>query len=65
MQKKENQAAPPRVEKGRVYCVICTHKVEAEVLAGGGHARVLPGQKCPRCSSTLDGGYVVELHRAA
>jgi DNA-directed RNA polymerase subunit RPC12/RpoP len=65
MKPKENQPAPQRVEKGRVYCMICTHNVEADLIVNGRQPRVKPGQKCPRCSSTLDGGYVIQYNRAA
>ncbi|HZU27965.1 MAG TPA: hypothetical protein VFA04_20715 [Bryobacteraceae bacterium] len=60
-----NQPVQTRVEKGRVYCIICTHNVEADVVTNGRQTRVRPGQKCPRCGSTLDGGYVVRYDRAA
>jgi DNA-directed RNA polymerase subunit RPC12/RpoP len=58
---------PPvsRVEKGLVHCLICTRNVEADVLSGGRQTRVKPGQKCPRCSSSLDAGYVMRFDRAA
>ncbi|MBX5494040.1 MAG: hypothetical protein IRZ15_01770 [Bryobacteraceae bacterium] len=51
--------------KGYVHCPICTHTVEAQVVVAGRTARVKPGQKCPRCSSTLDAAYVLRLERAA
>lgn len=48
-----------------VHCPICTHTVEATVLADRKSARVKPGQKCARCHSTLDAGFVIRLNRAA
>jgi uncharacterized protein (UPF0212 family) len=48
-----------------VHCPICTHTVHATVLAQGRSVRVKPGQKCPRCSSSLDAAYVLRLDRAA
>lgn len=54
-----------RIEKGLVHCLICTRSVEAEVIVGPRQARVRPGQKCPRCASSLDPAYVVRMDRAA
>ena len=48
-----------------VHCPICTHTVHATVLAQGRSLRVKPGQKCPRCSSSLDAAYVLRFDRAA
>jgi uncharacterized protein (UPF0212 family) len=54
-----------REYKGSVYCPLCTHTVQATVLHAGRSVKVTPGQKCPRCQSSLDAGYVVRLDRAA
>ncbi len=54
-----------RSVKGRVYCPICTHTVDAEVDLTGKRAKVLPGQKCPRCRAALDAGMVIQLPEAA
>jgi hypothetical protein len=51
--------------RGAVYCPLCTHTVEANVTFGPRGSRVAPGQKCPRCSSSLDAGYVIRVDRAA
>ena len=51
--------------RGRVYCPICTHSVEAEVEVSAKKPRVLAGQKCPRCRSLLDAGFVLQLPEAA
>jgi len=48
-----------------VHCPMCTHTVHATVSAQGKAVRVKPGQKCPRCSSSLDAAYVLRLDRAA
>ncbi len=45
--------------KGWVHCPICTHTVEAPVVVVGKTARVIPGEKCPRCGSSLDAGWVL------
>jgi hypothetical protein len=50
---------------GAVYCPLCTHTVEAKITYGPKAARVTPGQRCPRCSSSLDAGYVIRVNRAA
>ena len=51
--------------KAFVYCPICTHTVEATVVAAGKTAKVKPGQKCSRCSAALDPAYVMKVDRAA
>lgn len=53
----------PRVEA--VYCPICTHTVPAEVVLRGKRFIVKPGQKCARCHSQLDAGYIMRADRAA
>jgi hypothetical protein len=57
--KKEHQAVTT------VYCPLCTHTVQANVAFTPRSAVVVPGQKCPRCSSSLDAGYVFGVNRAA
>jgi uncharacterized Zn finger protein (UPF0148 family) len=57
--KKQFEAA------GAVYCPLCTHTVEAKVTYTPKSAHVTPGQRCPRCSSPLDAGYVIRINRAA
>ncbi|HYP06448.1 MAG TPA: hypothetical protein VER03_09420 [Bryobacteraceae bacterium] len=51
--------------QGAVYCPLCTHTVDAKVTYTSRAARVTPGQKCQRCSSSLDAGYVLHVNRAA
>ena len=51
--------------KGFVYCPICTHTVEAVVLANGKTAKTKEGQKCSRCSASLDPAYIMRMDRAA
>lgn len=63
---KAQTRVPPQVEySASVHCPICTHTVHATVLAQGRSTRVKPGQKCPRCASSLDAAYVLRLDRAA
>jgi hypothetical protein len=58
--------APVRLEsKAFVYCPICTHTVEGTVVSQGKTAKVKPGQKCSRCSASLDPGYIMRLDQAA
>ncbi|HWG37188.1 MAG TPA: hypothetical protein VN690_05675 [Terriglobales bacterium] len=44
---------------------MCTRTVDGlavpEVRLGRSRLRVMPGQKCVRCSASLDAGYVLEL----
>lgn len=49
---------------GRVHCPICTHTVNAAVVAAS-KPYVKPGEKCPRCASGLDAGVVLTLLKAA
>lgn len=51
--------------RAQVHCPICTHTVGAEVQVVAKRARVVPGQKCPRCSATLDASMIVQLLAAA
>ena len=53
--------------RGQVLCPICTHTVPAEVDIKGKakFARVAPGQRCPRCGSSLDVAVVIEIPQAA
>ena len=51
--------------KGQVHCPICTHTVPADIDLRGKFPRVSPGQKCPRCQSSLDVAVVVQFPEAA
>jgi hypothetical protein len=59
------QPAVPIESKAFVYCPICTHTVEGTVVSTGKTAKVKPGQKCSRCSASLDPAYIMRLDRAA
>ena len=60
-----NRQTSQRTARGSVHCLICTHTVEADVVQAGKKVFVRAGQKCPRCSSSLDAGYVLRLNQAA
>jgi hypothetical protein len=51
--------------KGLAHCPICTHTVPADIDLKGRYARVAPGQRCPRCMSSLDVAVVVQIPEAA
>jgi hypothetical protein len=51
--------------KGLAHCPICTHTVPADIDLKGRYARVAPGQKCPRCLSSLDVAVVIQIPEAA
>ena len=56
----------PRQERsGEVHCLICSHRVPAQVLVDKRSARVKPGEKCVRCGSNLESGCVLALKNAA
>ena len=61
----KNIAESKKTSRSSVYCLICTHTVEADVVPVGRRLFVRSGQKCPRCSSSLDAAYVVGHQRAA
>ena len=54
-----------KISRGLVHCLICTHTVEADVVPSGRRLYVRAGQKCPRCSSSLDAGRPVVYSNAA
>ena len=51
--------------RGKVYCTLCTRTVDAAVVVEPNlvyrkaNLRVIAGQKCPRCSSSLDAAFVL------
>lgn len=51
--------------KGQVHCPICTHTVPADLDLKGKNPRVTPGQRCPRCGSSLDVAVIVQIPEAA
>jgi hypothetical protein len=65
-QNKIQMQFPPATEyTAAVHCPICTHTVQGTVVAQSRSLRVKPGQKCSRCSASLDPGYVLRYDRAA
>jgi len=48
-----------------VHCPICTHNVPASIEVVKKRIRVVPGQKCLRCQSTLDAAVVLPQLQAA
>jgi transposase-like protein len=54
-----------KTAQGQVHCPICTHTVPASVEYSAKRVRVVPGQKCPRCHSSLDAAAVYYLREAA
>ena len=51
--------------RGWAYCPICTHVVETQVVPAGKRMVVKRGEKCPRCSSSLEAASVVRYRTAA
>ena len=51
--------------RGQAHCPICTHTVPAIIDLRGKYPRVAPGQRCPRCSSSLDVAVVIQIPEAA
>jgi uncharacterized protein (UPF0212 family) len=56
---------PAAAARAAVYCPICTHTVDAEVVTVRKGVWVKPGQKCPRCNASLDAAFALSLWRAA
>jgi transposase-like protein len=50
---------PDAALSGKVYCPMCTHTVDAAVVQVGRRFQVQPGQRCARCQSSLDAGYIM------
>lgn len=50
---------------GAVHCPICTRTVEARIITRSRRCEVKPGQRCPRCGSSLDAAAVLRFDRAA
>jgi hypothetical protein len=50
---------------GQVFCPICTHTVPAELDLRGKRARVVVGERCPRCQSSLEVAVIVQIPEAA
>ena len=62
----QKPAAPQTKEhRGEAHCLICSHRVSAQVLVDRRGARVKPGEKCSRCGSNLESGCVLALKQAA
>jgi uncharacterized protein (UPF0212 family) len=59
------KATTEKTFPGQVHCPICTHTVGAAIDMTARKPLVVPGQKCPRCSSKLDAAYVLEVLQAA
>jgi hypothetical protein len=57
--------APATTTTAKVYCPMCTHTVDATVELDSKRSHVKRGQRCPRCSGSLDAGYIMYLQRAA
>jgi len=62
---KEMKAFIQNHTTGQAHCPICTHNVEAEIDLKGKFPRVVPGQRCSRCRSSLDVAVVVQFPQAA
>ncbi len=58
-EKKQVQA------QGSVYCPMCTHTVQATVTYTPRTPHVTLGQRCSRCSASLDAAYVFSVRKAA
>lgn len=54
-----------KTAKGTVHCPICTHSVPADVEYVGKRIKVIAGQKCERCHSSLDAAALLYLRHAA
>jgi hypothetical protein len=59
------KAPVAQTAKGQVHCPICTHSVPADVEYIGKRVKVIPGQKCERCHSSLDAAALLYMRQAA
>jgi len=60
----------PLEGSGPVYCPACSHTVDAKVVSVRRRgfppsAWTVPGQKCKRCTGSLDAAVVLGLHTQA
>jgi hypothetical protein len=62
---EEMKTLPETHTHGLAHCPMCTHTVPAQIDLKGKHARVAPGQKCPRCGSSLEVAVVIHIPEAA
>jgi hypothetical protein len=53
------------MDQARVHCPMCTHSVPAQVDYVKKRMIVKAGQRCPRCSASLDVAAVLYLLNAA
>jgi hypothetical protein len=63
--KIEMKPVPVVESKAYLHCPICTHTVEGTVLTRGRTTKVKSGQKCSRCSASLDPAYILHYDKAA
>jgi hypothetical protein len=54
-----------KIAAGKVHCPMCTHSVPGNVAYTPRHMKVVPGQKCERCGTSLDVAVVLYLRNAA
>jgi hypothetical protein len=57
--------APVETAKALVHCPICSHTVKANIEMVAKRTKVIPGQKCERCHSSLDAAAFLYLAFAA
>jgi hypothetical protein len=64
---KELKFKPVPAKKifGQVYCLFCTHAVDAQLALNGRRLAAKPGQRCPRCQSSLDACMALSVSKAA
>ena len=53
------------LEDGNVHCPMCTHTVDAQLERHPRYSVVRPGQKCPRCTGSLDAAWIMGVPKAA
>lgn len=59
------KAPVAKAAEGHVHCPICTHTVPAAIEYVGKRVKVLSGQKCQRCQSSLDAAALLYVRQAA
>jgi hypothetical protein len=59
------KAPVAEITKGLVHCPSCTHTVPAQVSILRKRMKVVSGQQCTRCHSSLDAAAVLYLAHAA
>jgi len=52
---------PQKAESGKVLCPMCSHSVDAQIGGAPRRPHVVRGQRCSRCSASLDAASILRV----